>query len=371
MNLQLFKKQEKILLFGGSFDPIHNGHIKILQQAIKTIKPSKILIIPSFISPMKEISNITVQDKINMIRLATKDIDNLEIIDYELKRQKKTFFIETLSYIKMNFLDSKKYILLIGEDQLHNFKNWKEYDKIIDQIYKIYVYKRKHNNDNKCQFCLSFLKNHKKIKYLKNMNFIDISSSRIREEYVLETDLNKNVLDYINQNGLYALNRIKKYCIDKRVSHSLSVAYYAKELMNKYDESLSNKAFVAGVYHDIAKNLSQEEQVKIANEIGIKDYPSWKVLHSYIGSHFLISKYLFEDKEILNAISRHTLPFLYFDSKPNLLDKILYVADKLEPNRTDKDVFDNVPISYFRELAKINIDKCFDELYINLQKGLK
>lgn len=371
MNLQLFKRKQKILLFGGSFDPIHNGHITVLKTAIAQIKPKRILLIPSFISPGKISTNITNEEKLEMIKLATKDIPNLEIINYELNRKKETFFIETLSYIKDSYRDNGNYFLLIGEDQLHNLTNWKEYESVIKDVYKILVYKRYHNSEQ-CTNCMSLIQKYSnKIKYLKKTNLINISSSRIREEYVLEDDLNEEVLEYINSNGLYAINRIKRYCVDNRVSHSLRVAYYAKELMNKYNPLLSKKALVASLYHDIAKNLDEKEQIEIASNLGIKDYPSWKVLHPYIGSHFLKTKYLYKDEDIINAISRHTLPFLFFDTEPTLLDKIVFVADKLEPNRTNDDVFNNIPIDYFRELAKIDIDKCFKELYDNLQEGKK
>lgn len=369
MNLQLFNKTKKILLFGGSFDPIHNGHIIILEAAINQIKPDGILLIPSFISPGKSLPNVTNEDKLEMIKIATKHIKNLEIIDYELNKKTTTYFIETIRYLKQTEHDGD-YYLLIGEDQLHNLENWKEYNSIIEYIHQIYVYKRKHEF-NQCLRCSSILKKYSNIKYLDNSNLIDISSSRIRNELVLDTDLNNEVLDYINTNGLYALNRIKKFCQEKRVSHSLSVAYYASEIMLIYDRSLVKKAFVAGIYHDIAKNIDSNEQIKIAQELKIENYPSWKVLHPYIGSYFLTSKYLFKDKDILDAISRHTLPFLYYDNKPTLLDKVIYVADKLEPNRTDNDIFNNVPISYFRDLAKKDINKCFEELYKNLQEGMR
>lgn len=370
MNLQLFNRKQKVLLFGGSFDPIHNGHIKVLETAIKQIKPNKIFIIPSFISPGKIISNIVNEDKIEMIKMAIKHIPNVEIIDYELLRKQMTYFIETLRYLKMSEKENSNYFLLIGQDQLHNLETWKEYEEVIKNVHKIIVYNRNHQIKNSKE-CGLLIKKYKNIKFLRKCNLIDISSTRIREEYVLENDLNPDVLEYINSNGLYGLNRIQKYCSEQRVSHSLSVAYYAKELMAVYNDKLSKKAFVAGIYHDIAKNLEKEEQIEIAKKLGISEYPSWKVLHPYIGSYFLSSKFLFKDEEILNAISRHTLPFLNYENEPTLLDKVIYVADKLEPNRTNDDIFGNKPINYFRDLAKIDINKCFNELYENLQQWQK
>ncbi|MDE6289705.1 MAG: bis(5'-nucleosyl)-tetraphosphatase (symmetrical) YqeK [Ureaplasma sp.] len=195
------------------------------------------------------------------------------------------------------------------------------------------------------------------------MFIIDIS-------YIDYTYVPKQVIDFINKNGLYAAHRVEIKNSHERYEHCLRVAYMASELAKIYDDKLIQKAHVAGIYHDIAKDMPEAEQERIAKDIlNIKDYVSWKVLHPYIGEYLLKNDFAFEDSEILQAIARHTLPFDYYDSEPTLLDKIIYVSDKLEPNRTDEDVFLK-PIKYYRELVLTDIDKCFIELYEDLQSGL-
>lgn len=204
--------------------------------------------------------------------------------------------------------------------------------------------------------------------YLSGLSY-PISSSELilqPKQYML----NPKVLSYINEHGLYAIDRIKQRMSDHRFQHSLRVAAMSQQLMEKYKPELKHLAFTAGIYHDIAKEMNLTEQVDIAtNVLGIYNFVSPKVLHGYIGAYILRKDYLFSNQLILDAISRHTLPFDYYFDEPSLLDKILYLADKLEPSRTDDDVFGQ-DINTYRELAFKDVDACFDKLYNWLQSNL-
>ena len=353
-NMQL----SKILIYGGSFDPIHVGHTNMLNIAIDKIKPNICYIVPNYLSPNKDTTYSSVEQRIDMINLAIVGMNNVVISDYEIKQNQSVKTIDTIQYFKSIHPNSEIY-LLIGSDQLRNFKNWYKYEEILN-IVKLVVYPRDNNLMSVNDF--EYL--------LLNGPILNISSSSIREE-VRYFELNEKVLSYINDNGLYAIERIKKYESEKRYNHSLRVAYMARELIKMYNPNLANLAFTAGIYHDIAKEMEPDFQVYVAkNILSINNFESYKVLHGYIGTYILKSKYLFTNKLILDAINRHTLPYEHYKNEPNLLDKVLYVADKLEPNRTDDDVFGK-SIEYYRELAKTDIDKCFNELYSWLQLNLR
>lgn len=348
----------KILVFGGSFDPIHVGHTNMLLNAINKIEPSLTYVVPNYITPDKNLFHSSCEQRLEMINLAIKNLKNVQILDFEIKQHKSVKTWNTIQYLRELHPDSELY-LLIGSDQLINFENWYEYKQILNNV-KLVVYPR-----------LGFEMHNKNFEYIKlNGVQLDISSTKIRE-MVEPYQLNTNVLEYINDNGIYGIERIKRYESEYRFNHSLRVAYMAKELMNIYKPEWANLAYTAGIYHDIAKEMEAEKQIYISeNILGIFDFESYKVLHGYVGSYFIKSKYMVNNKLILNAIDRHTLPFAYYENEPNILDKVLYLADKLEPYRTNEDVFGK-SIEYYRELAKTDINQCFIELYTWLQQNLK
>lgn len=348
----------KLLIFGGSFDPIHIGHTNALLSAINLIVPDFTYIVPNYITPDKTVFHSSAQQRLKMINLAIEGIEGVEVSDYEINQNKSVKTIETILHFRELYTDWEIY-LLIGSDQLHNFENWYDYKKILKNA-KLVVYPRD-----------GYELIEKNFSYIKIDGVINnISSSELRHE-VKPYQLNEKVLNYINDYGIYGIERIKKFESEARFNHSLRVAFMARELMNIYDSKLSHLAYTAGLYHDIAKEMNPNEQVFIAkNILGIQKFDSYKILHGYIGSYLIKSKFLFNNKYILNAIDRHTLPFDYFDTEPNLLDKVLYIADKLEPNRTNDDVFGK-SIDYYRDLAKKDINQCFLELYNWLQQNLK
>lgn len=351
-------QSSKILIFGGSFDPIHVGHTNMLNEAIKEIEPNLVYVVPNYISPTKDEFYSTPEQRIEMLNLAFKNCNNIKISDFEIKQKKSVKTWETIQHF-LSIHPNSEFFLLIGSDQLVNFKQWYEYEKILENV-KLVVYPRN----------LDDIKFNGIEYFLLQGPILDISSTKIRER-VMPFELNEKVLNYINDNGIYAINRIREYESDHRFNHSLRVAYMAREIMNNFDTKMSNIAYSVGLYHDIAKEMAAEKQIFIANNIlGIHNFVSYKVLHGYIGSYILKTKYLCSNKLILQAIDRHTLPYYQYDDEPNILDKVLYLADKLEPSRTDEDVFGK-SVQYFRELAYKDVNKCFNELYSWLQENLK
>lgn len=368
----------KILFFGGTFDPFHNGHYEILKQAEKLVNPDKVLIVPSYISPLKTNQAPTdVMDRLKMIELAIENEPNWEIFTYEVFKGDTSYTVDTLDFLYDEYdrildLEYDKVLnleiyMLIGADQWLSFHKWKDYQTILGAT-KIIVANRDGMDLNNPEIKCASLINHNPLTIL-GLKKDSISSTNIRIAPKASW-LNEKVLNYINDNGLYAISRIKPLMSEKRFQHSLRVAHMAKQLMGKYCPQKANLAYTAGIYHDIAKEMDFSEQERIANEIlRIHRYEHPKVLHGYIGSYLLKTKYLFTNQEILDAISRHTKPYDFYTTEPTLLDKVLYVADKLEPNRTNEDVFGK-DIEEFRKLASTNINECFTTLYNWIQENL-
>lgn len=171
----------------------------------------------------------------------------------------------------------------------------------------------------------------------------------------------QNVLKYINQNGTYANLQLQNLS-KQRLQHSLRTAQMAKTIAikNKLNQ-LAKKAYIAGLFHDFAKEYPPKKLLALAKKHQLSGFSHVKTLHGPIATYILRQKFSFEDEEILGAIFYHTEPFLN-QHVPTTLEKIVYVADKIEPGR--KKFF---PISEHytkvKQLCLININQGFAKLY--------
>ncbi|TCT14901.1 putative HD superfamily hydrolase involved in NAD metabolism [Natranaerovirga pectinivora] len=152
--------------------------------------------------------------------------------------------------------------------------------------------------------------------------------------------------------------KLKKDLKMYRYNHSIGVSYTAICLAMKYEYDLK-KAEIAGLLHDCGKDLSNNKKLKLCakNNIDINTIEmNWPdLLHAKVGTVIAQTKYKVEDKEVLDAIQYHTT------GRPGmtLLDKIIYVADYIEPNRIQKD------LEELRPLAFIDLDLCLIKILKN------
>ncbi len=345
----------KIGIFGGSFDPIHKSHIKVIKNSIKQLELDTLLVIPTKENPWKEMSYATSEQKKAMIEIALKKIKKakLETIELDSPHSGKNFTIDTINQLKEKYQDSEFY-LIMGMDQASDFHKWYQCDLIA----------------RKCQLvCFD------RLGYETNLNidkfdFItldieptSISSSDVRDGHI--EFLQKSVLRYISKEGLYLDTMIKPRMTKRRYEHTLSVAKLAKEIAmaNGLD---SKKAYIAAILHDVTKELPRS----IEKEIMEKEYAAKMSLphvvwHQYSGEYIAREEFLVEDKEVLQAIRYHTTA----DENMSKLDMVIYVADKLDPLR-DYDSTAQI------ELAKQDIEagfaNCLKDFYeFSKQKNRK
>jgi nicotinate-nucleotide adenylyltransferase len=188
----------KVGILGGTFNPIHLGHL-ITAQAVKEIRNlDMIIFVPAYISPHKtnKLSESTAH-RLRMLQLAIEEIPCFEFSDIELKARSISYTVKTLEEFKKKF-DNLEFI--IGYDNIINFHTWKNPDKIIE-LAELVVLRRK-TNDEKIE----------KDKYYKAANFvktpvIEISSSEIRNRIKggkpIDFLVPKKVKEYINTFNLY------------------------------------------------------------------------------------------------------------------------------------------------------------------------
>ena len=136
---------KKIGLYPGTFNPIHNGHVTLTEYFSSLPELDEVLVVISPQSPFKsEEEVIGDYERLEMAETVFKKFDNVRVSDIEFKMSRPNFTIDTLKEFKRRH-KYNKLILLIGEDNLAGFNNWKDYKKIIE-IAEVYVYPRDTNH---------------------------------------------------------------------------------------------------------------------------------------------------------------------------------------------------------------------------------
>ncbi|MFH1074631.1 MAG: nicotinate-nucleotide adenylyltransferase [Candidatus Firestonebacteria bacterium] len=126
----------RIGLFGGTFDPIHLGHLIAAEDVLKSCKLDKIIFIPSARPPHKnEKSVASVQDRYNMVNLAIRPVAGFEISDYELKKPGKSFTIDTVKYYKSRISKIDKLYFIVGADIVEQLSTWKSWKELIKEVH--------------------------------------------------------------------------------------------------------------------------------------------------------------------------------------------------------------------------------------------
>ena len=210
-------KKGYIGIFGGSFDPIHKGHIESLKSVTEKLNLSKVLVIPNKVSPLKDLSVASSLEKIKMLEIAFKDFKEIEIEDYELKKEGPSFMIETLQYLNKKLGKEKHFLLIIGEDSFQSFNRWKNYQHIVKMTSILVMNRPGLNNDlttKAIELHQDYIENTCRDNNFKKgkIYFIKIkpnpaSSTNIRENIddksVLAEGLDDDVLKYLQEQKIY------------------------------------------------------------------------------------------------------------------------------------------------------------------------
>lgn len=183
-------------IFGGTFDPIHIGHLITAQAVLIERKLDLIIFMPCYISPHKTGRNAAPPEhRLKMVKLAIEGKDKFTCSSYEIEKEEVSFTIDTIRHLKETYSQLE---LIIGYDSLLNFETWKDPDKIVELV-KLVVMKRS-SLDNKSN------------KFFKDAIFVDtpivdISSTEIREKrrknLPLDFLVTDKVLKYITEHDLY------------------------------------------------------------------------------------------------------------------------------------------------------------------------
>ena len=310
------------VVFGGTFDPIHNGHLRISGVAAKKFDAT-VIFVPSK-SPRWKTPEETSNQRLEMLKIALQDVSfKYEICDFEINSKTDVnYSIDTLHYLKEVHKNDNLFFL-IGADQVNKFREWKNAHEIASICTIVYV--------NRPGFGLD-----KSI--ISEFNMVDleflesgeVSSSKIRE--MQSIDLPINVLHYIEVNRLYFMRKIADIVPEKRLNHSIEVANLALEVAKVNKLEPLEKYFFAALLHDLGKCYAKDDEnlLKIMKE----HYPEYLDIpnfayHQFVGEYLAINKLGITDPEILDAIKFHCT------GKANMtpLGMVVYACDKIEPTR--------------------------------------
>lgn len=353
----------KIGIMGGTFDPIHNGHLMLGEYARDLFALDEIWYMPNGNPPHKLNQKIESKTKhrAEMVRRAIADKNGFVLQLYEVERKEINYSYLTMEHFSETYPECEFYFI-IGADSLFTFENWVHPEKLVKNCVILAAYRDDKNTDEMMEQ-ISYLnqKYDADIRLLKTPS-VDISSTDIRQRLKnglsVENMIPDAVYQYIQEQHLYRYDleemkeKVRQSQKSSRFAHTLGVVETALQLAKQYQVD-EKKTEIAALLHDCAKNYDGQEQIKLCKKYGITitevEAQNPFLLHAKLGEYLARTEYGIEDEEILNAIRWHTT------GRPEMtqLDKIIYIADYIEPNRYQAPNLDEI-----RRLAMIDLDEC-------------
>lgn len=198
----------RIGIYGGTFSPVHIGHVQAARAFMEQMWLDVLFIIPTGVTPHKEMSGgATSTDRLNMCKLAFAGMDGVIVSDIEILRGGKSYTVDTLRTFSVNPED--RLFLLCGTDMMLTLDTWRESDEIFRLCYPVYI--RRERDSSLDSKIISKIAEYKQ-KYGKNVvkltvEPIEISSNQIRYMIKCGEDasayLPRGVYEYIKKEGLY------------------------------------------------------------------------------------------------------------------------------------------------------------------------
>lgn len=195
----------KIGLYGGAFNPVHNGHLALAEHFKNALELERLIFIPTHVPPHKSGDGlVSGEHRINMLSLALSGLEYCSVSDIEFRREGKSYTYDTVCELKKIYPDDE-FFLIVGADQYFDFQKWYRADDILRQVTvcsaarennqyrQMLEYKSKHDNMQNTVVC--------------NFDVTEISSSKIRNMISTGQSVSEFVPDYvlryIRENNLY------------------------------------------------------------------------------------------------------------------------------------------------------------------------
>lgn len=369
----------KIGVYGGTFNPPHLGHITAARAVFELLKLDKLLIIPAGSPPHKEVpdGSPTAEQRLELTRLAAEQTglgEQVEVLDIELRRGGKSYTSDTLAQIHEMYPEAGLW-LLMGTDMFLTLQAWHEPSEIFD-LAGIAAFGRTEEDTEELfavqrKFLCGTYPN-ARIFTLTIPGVVDVSSTELRAKLAAGEGselLPPAVYGCILREGLYQTNADLKhldlarlrpvalsYLNYRRIPHVLGTEQEAIRLALRWGADVV-QARRAALLHDCTKRLGLEEQLALCRQWDIPldslEERELKLLHSRTGAE-IAERVFGESPEVVSAIRWHTTG----RAGMTLLEKMIYLADYIEPSRDFPGVED---------LRR----KCYEDLDGGLLMGLE
>lgn len=338
---------ERIGIFGGTFNPPHVGHIRAAACAAEHLNLNRLIMIPTGIAPHKTVMpGATGQQRLEMLRISASGMKNTEVSDLELKREGKSYTVDTVAQLRQTYPDDEL-VLLMGTDMFLSFDRWHRPEDIMKEVTLGVCYRGDKHEKDAVEAQKQRLEAMGANVELCYNPVTEISSTDLRRMIVFgcaDSFLCPGVGDYIRKHGLYGVSKnrrnlsvdeleeeVMSLLKDDRKAHVRGVRKMAAELAKRYGADVED-AERAGLLHDVTKAIDGPLQLTFCREYGIflnkfsSENP--KTLHALTGS-YAAQRLFGENDAVVTAIRWHTT------GRPemSLLEKIIYLADYAEENR--------------------------------------
>ena len=355
----------KIGIFGGTFNPPHIGHVRAAQASARELKLDRLLVIPDFLPPHKDLApgSPDGEERLRLCRIAFGGIKKCRVSDMELRRGGRSYTVDTLRRVRETYPQAKLY-LLMGTDMLLCFEEWREFEEILSMA-TLAVFARGEGEERQIAAASENLR----LRYGANVKTVKLeeteaSSTEIRallpqragRELLTEGTYAEIIrLRLYGAKPEYEWLRQKAYAMldPKRVAHVKGCEEEAVRLAERWGADVE-RAREAAILHDVTKKEKLDEQLRLCEKYGIMlddmERTEGKLLHSKTGAG--IAKYEFGcDDEVYSAIFWHTTG----KEDMALLEKVIYMADYIEPNR------DFEGVEELRRLAYSDLDRALEK----------
>ncbi|MFA6031183.1 MAG: bis(5'-nucleosyl)-tetraphosphatase (symmetrical) YqeK [Elusimicrobiota bacterium] len=350
----------KILLFGGSFDPPHLGHLALLRAALRRARPDRAYVLPAWQSPLKVPSGTPARTRLGLLdRALAEGLSPAErravVVDrFELQRGRRTYSYEAVRRLR-RLHPGTEILFLAGSDFLDDFARWRRPEELLRSC-RFLVGARPGSSAPAEAALLGFER--------LPGDFPEISSTEVRRRLLCGEDLSEllspGVRRALRAQGLYgtAVHRLLAARLEpKRYRHTLAVARIACELAARHGLAVE-RAALAGLLHDCGRILSPSAMTRYARahrlEVPFFDEVVARrpgLLHAYVGADLGAKRFGVQDPAVLSAVRKHTLG----DPRMTRFDRLLYTADACSEDRSYPEAV------RIRRLARRDLDDGFRE----------
>ncbi len=375
----------RIGIIGGTFDPVHNGHVALVEAAAASGKVDRIFVLPAGIPPHKPIDRTAFAAyRYAMLQKAFEHLPEVIVTDLEILRQGNSYTIDTLCVFRSSCTSEDELVLIYGSDILNEMHTWRLPEQILKEAALLLAIRGGESaaatRAQAERMCREF---GARIDFFDAPR-IDLSSTMVRSAIAagksLTNMLPAKVIQFINKHEIYReddaiwelpapfklrLREIERelwlMMSAKRLLHSLNVCRLAVNLAKIHGES-REAAALAGLLHDCAKDLPPDRVHTLAERAGDPLLLAPPLAHGPAAMVLARDHFGVTEPEVLRAILYHTTGTA--DMTP--LDSIIFIADKAEPARTYQN------LEEIRRLAPVDLPAalkvCLAEIDIYLKR---